>query len=455
MNPVLKKAYNNCKPDEYLKWNDDRYVSLSAMGLRGSDGDIVAELEDAIAIADGEAHLLFSGFRGSGKTTELLRLQHQLEKNGYVVVYVDTDEYLNLTVPATVSDLWISIAAGFSRFLMDKKYIDNTQSFWKRLQSFLEQEIKIENFKFGVSGVAELELSLKQNSEFRDKLNKALEDKRPRLVKECRGFLDESIGEIARKNPATLGTVLILDSFEKLQGDARNEDEVRQSVETMFIRDWKLLKTPCHAIYTVPSWLSFTETGADCDLGRTYLLPMCKVSEREKNDDGGYKISPYQGGIDAMLDLLGKRMNLEQIFGGRKQVEPLVILSGGYPRDLLRMIREVILRNTKTEALPISPEKLRSDIDRVIEIYTESYELGLDGADLPLLCKVAINHSLSGWTGKDKLRLARLFDRHFVLSYQNGEKWLDLHPLLSNTSVMKNALEECKAEKDKAKEGEP
>ncbi len=437
MNEQLKKAYNNCKPEEWLDWDDERYVPLSDKNLRGCDGDIVGLLQDAIAFADGPTHLLFSGFRGSGKTTELLRLKHYLEKSGYTVVYVDTEEYLNLNVPATITDMWISIAAGFDSFLKKEKYIDDKRSFWKRLNTFLQSEIIIEGITIKAWNVAELQLGIKENLQFREKLNKAIAEKMPKLVKECYNFLDESIATIKENNNEKKETILILDSFEKLQGDSKNEKDVRNSIETIFIRHWKLLRTPCHAVYTVPPWVSFTEDAHD--LGRTWMLPMCKVF----NMDG----TRHTDGINAMLQLLEKRMDVHGIFGNGRQLEKLAELSGGYPRDLLRMVREVILRNARIGHLPIPGGKLEADIARVTDIFTETFDHGLDGDDIPLLCKVANDHSLSGWPGEDKFRLVRLFNKHFVLSYQNGGKWLDIHPLLRNTPSMKAALAQCGRER--------
>ncbi len=433
MNNIVRDAYNNCKIDEWLKYGDDRYVPFSDLGLRGSDGDIIGEMRRAILASDEATQLLMSGFRGSGKTTELKRLAHMLEQDGFSVVFIDTEAYLNLRMPATVSDLWISIAAGFDQFLEDTVGAAHELGrFWDRVTAFMNREVKVSDLKIKVPQAGEFQVALKDNPAFRNQLNDVLEARRPMLVRECWNFVEEGVALLAKSRKGASGTVIIIDSFEKLQGDARTLEDVRVSVETLFTRDWKLLQTPCHTVYTVPPWLAFTETAADNDLGRTRLLPMCKV--REKSGD------TCEDGIQALTDMLNKRMDAKAIFGDTQLLRPLIKLSGGYPRDLLRMVRDLLLRNMEADALPVSSEKLDADIERIIQIYTELFETGLNGEDIPLLVDIAGDNDTAGWSREKKFRLAELFEHHFVLSYQNGERWLDLHPLLRETPSLKTAL---------------
>ena len=440
INQTIKAAYNNCPPEEWLPHGDKRYIDLTELGVRGIHTDVMRDIENAIVVAGKPAQLLFSGFRGSGKTTELQGLAHSLGKAGYRIVFVDTEEYLNLRVPATVSDLWVSIAAGFDRHLEENGMGQGvTERFWDRIKKFLDSEVVVSDVKLNIPKVGDFKVALRENSEFREQLNAALETRRPALVRECREFVKEAIARMAEQDPDTGDTVVIVDSFEKIEGDARNADAVRRSVETIFVRDWKMLQTPCHAVYTVPPWLMFTETGADCDLGQMHLMPMPKVAE----PDG----TPSETGIQAMLDLLGKRMDLSQIFGDADVLRPIVSKSGGYPRDLLRMVREVLLSNVRAPKLPLERSALVARIDDVIARFVEMYDTGLDGNDLPLLLRIDKSHNVTGWPREDKFRAADLFENHFVMSYQNGKRWLALHPLLRDTPSVQQALAEQDAEK--------
>lgn len=67
--------------------------------------DPVELLQRYVEFSGVESLQLFSGFRGSGKSTELLRLKHQLEGNGYVVLYSDAVKYINPSEEIEISDL--------------------------------------------------------------------------------------------------------------------------------------------------------------------------------------------------------------------------------------------------------------------------------------------------------------------------------------------------------------
>jgi hypothetical protein len=51
--------------------------------------DPIKQLEQRIKFADPESLSLFSGFRGSGKTTELFRLRKRLQEMDCTVLYAD------------------------------------------------------------------------------------------------------------------------------------------------------------------------------------------------------------------------------------------------------------------------------------------------------------------------------------------------------------------------------
>lgn len=426
MNKVLRNAYNNCKPEESLLSEDPRYVKFGQLGLRGDHGDLVSELRQVIFASDDNTRQLVSGFRGSGKTTELRRLTTQLQDDGYWVIYIDTDEYLNLRVPATVSDLWISIAGAVDKFVESAAPKTHAlQRWWERAEAFFKREVVIESANFGVSGAA-IQLALKENPDLRKRINEALESKRPALVKECREYVEEAVAFLAGEGRGKLGTVIIIDSFEKLQGDARSADEVRASAENLFVRDWGLFEAPCHMIFTVPPWLAFTDSGPN--LARTRMLPMCKVIKKPAAP--GAPRRAHREGIDAMLEMLRRRMDLEEIFGHSKVPETLIKASGGYPRDLLRLVRETLLPMLGAESLPIPSGDLKKHAKRAIDSLREQYALAVNAEDLRLFRTISDKLSVVGLERTEKLRIAELFEHHFVLAYSNGSRWLDLHPLV-------------------------
>jgi hypothetical protein len=87
---LRKKIYQRLDPYIALKPDDANYQELyypiyDAPGCE----DPVRLLQDHIELVGSESLQMFSGFRGSGKTTELFRLQKSLQQQGYVVIYAD------------------------------------------------------------------------------------------------------------------------------------------------------------------------------------------------------------------------------------------------------------------------------------------------------------------------------------------------------------------------------
>jgi hypothetical protein len=66
----IARVYQQCDPARPLEPGNPRYVPCE--DTRG-EGDLVAELTNAIRWSDTPLHLLFAGHWGGGKSTELLR----------------------------------------------------------------------------------------------------------------------------------------------------------------------------------------------------------------------------------------------------------------------------------------------------------------------------------------------------------------------------------------------
>ncbi|MBE7380168.1 MAG: hypothetical protein F6J95_002005 [Leptolyngbya sp. SIO1E4] len=86
---VLKNIYNSFDPFEPLKAGDPVYVNCSE--VRGEE-NILVDVGRQITYTDRTTHQLYTGHRGAGKSTELLRLEADLRQQGYRVVYFPAEE---------------------------------------------------------------------------------------------------------------------------------------------------------------------------------------------------------------------------------------------------------------------------------------------------------------------------------------------------------------------------
>ena len=104
----LRKFYRELAVDP-LEPDDPRYVAL----YNDSDEDPVLALMETIQFSPGESTQLLSGYRGSGKSTELRRLKQYLQSDRYAVVLVDIEDYLNTASPVDIVDFLLALAAAF------------------------------------------------------------------------------------------------------------------------------------------------------------------------------------------------------------------------------------------------------------------------------------------------------------------------------------------------------
>jgi hypothetical protein len=93
--------------------------------------DPVQQIATLIDFAGIESIRLFSGFRGSGKTTELFRLRRALEAQGYFVLFADALSYVNAAEPIEITDLLMVLAGAFSDALETRLKVDVArQTYW-------------------------------------------------------------------------------------------------------------------------------------------------------------------------------------------------------------------------------------------------------------------------------------------------------------------------------------
>lgn len=95
MTDLLERVYQAFDPT-LLAAGPEIYVDLDA--VRGA-GDVVAGLESRIRLSSGRTCQLLAGHLGSGKSTELKRLEQALGRAGekrYFVVFIESKSDLDL-----------------------------------------------------------------------------------------------------------------------------------------------------------------------------------------------------------------------------------------------------------------------------------------------------------------------------------------------------------------------
>lgn len=419
----LKSLYRNLD-DRPLEPGDPRYQP--PYDHEGCEDPIV-RLENSIRFADRESLNLFSGFRGSGKTTELFRLRERLTDAGYVVLYADALDYISPAAPIEISELLTILAGAFSDAVQDLGIDLASEGYWARFSNWLTRTevigkdlgFKVESGADPIKLGAELKLELKTSPTFRQKLSKALSGRIGEFQREVQAFFKDGCETIRGLRGDDVQVVFLFDSLEQIRGSLSNEQEVMRSVELLFSNYLKLLTIrSLHVVYTVPPWLKFLLPGT-----HMIVLPCMRMWHK------GPDRAEFDPGIRALHKLVEKRFTkegLERFFGPHPfaRAGKLIKLCGGHFRDLLLLLRETVLR---TSSLPVSDAAIDAAI---IQVKSDFLPISLE--DAKWLAEIECQHEtvLKSSEPAEINRLTKFLDTHIVLYLRNGEEWYDVHPMV-------------------------
>lgn len=425
----VKKWLSACSPDQPIESKDPRYVPLHAfktegriVSLRGEDP--ILPVFDTITLSGTKSCQLFSGYIGTGKSTELKRLAQLLRDKDYIVLYSDAQRYHDLAHPIAIEELLVILAGAFGEAAgehLRKKDLD-AKSYWQRFLDFLQTEINPESVTVKL-GVADLKLNVMHGRPFWLKVRDALGTIIDRLRQDAHAFVGEVVAALKRRSPEALGVVFLFDSLERLRGPENEFKSTMDSVVRVLIQYADFLKLPnCHVVLTVPPYAELIRPDLSYKYDNLFrVLPAIKVLER------GPAVTPFPDGILAMATIVEKRIPADRIFGpGRRELlEKLIISSGGHVRTLLLFLRELLM-GTLRGGLPVT----ESEVERVIELYAERARNSIRPEGVHLLDSVRRRTTLDEIQDTELGLLARYIDSHLVLCYQNGEGWFEVHPLV-------------------------
>ncbi len=402
-----------------LEPGDPRYVPSAERQ------ELVDHLRRTIRWAGGESVQLFSGFRGTGKSTELRRLRDRLVKDGDLVVYVDLEEAVNLSVPLDVSDFLLTLAGTVGDALVRDGLLPEDpkgESYWARITRWLGTTVKLEGIALDGPGFS-LKSSLKEDPSFKSELQEHLKGHLGALVSDVREFLSECVAALRARHRQVGEIVVLLDSLEHLRGTSANAPQVAASIENLFVAHAdKLRFSGMHLVYTVPPWLSVVAQGGAGTFDAAELLPCVKVRDREGGRD--------EEGMRFLRKVLDKRGDVSWLLD-EGSIDRLILASGGYLRDLFRMVQRVLILVAEAQRLPADPAL----VDRAIADLQASY-LPIADEDAVRLARVAETRELRFADARQEIEvLSRFLDTHLVHCYRNGSCWYDVHPLVRDRVI--------------------
>jgi hypothetical protein len=431
---LMTKLYNAFNPFQPLPAGDRQYVDCQKE--RG-DTDILQELGLRMQRSNTKTCLLYSGHRGSGKSTELFRLKQYLENRKFYVVYFAADEEDIQSEDTQYTDILLActrrLLKDLHTFAKPDPVLNWLKERWKDLKDLAQTEMEFERMGVEVqlAQFAKLTANLRSTPNLRQEIRKKIDPHTLTLIK----VLNEFLAEAKKKLPTGYTQIaLIVDNLDRMvlvkEGDSTNYEEV------FFNRNEQLKALDCHLIYTAPISLFYSKRGTDIrDIyGECLILPMIMV----KTLDGEI----YEPGLKKVKEVISKRireiepeLSLEnEIFDSPNTLERLCLMSGGHVRNLLLLTQDAIGR---TEELPITEHSVR----RAITQARDTYRRTVENNQWSLLAEVSRSKRI---INDDEYR--NLMYNRCLLEYRyfddDGEvqRWYDIHPVIQGIAEFKEAV---------------
>ena len=424
-----KRLYNLCQPDEPLDPGDPRNIDFDNLPteVRGAgwSGALAAEIE----LSDQPVCLLVAGLTGSGKSTELRRLARRLagtDSAGLLPVTLDAERLIDLTNRIDIVDIVAAIVYEAERAVLaaegkspekatSEGYI---QRFWHWLTT---TDVELGKGSFSVPGGATLSLELKSRPSLRHRVRMVVSSHLTQFLADARAELRRLDERAAVAGHG--GLLIIFDSLEKLRGTTSSWYDVLDSAEIFFRTNVPNLELPVHIVFTVPTALLTR-------INKIRVLPMVKLRTR----DG----SLHEPGIAAARELVARRLtdaDLTAILGPdfEARVRQMLLWSGGYPRELVRLLQSAI---RDTAEGPLSEDAFQ----RLFAQLVSNYRLLVTRDVIPWLATVATQRYMTVENEQHRLDADRMLQNNAILYYANSESWHDLHPAVYANPDVQAAL---------------
>lgn len=345
----MKEAYNNFyveplkKNQEFVDFYVERPGSISPM----------EDLKDRIELADPERKekYLFLGFRGSGKSTELYRLEAALDKSRFLVVNYSIREDLNLS-DFDFRDFFVSMAlkvydiARVEGISLHPDIEKDFQDFTKRITNIKEEEVTSQSSK-GLSLSKIIILKLSREAKTRQCLRTELDQKISDLIQR----LNWLILDIEAKSEKEL--VIIVDDLDKL---ARG-----QQSEEFFYKNYQLLIEPnCFVVYTFPIPLAFNPQYENVRHAFTSDVVLLQMPVWKRNGER------HEKGRKFYRDVISQRIEQELLEEG---VLEYAIESTGKLTELVEVMKEASLNAFRKRQGVISKADVATALDKLRVIF--------------------------------------------------------------------------------------
>lgn len=400
----------------------------------------------------------FTGMRGSGKTTELLKLKAELEGKGFVAFYADLSEFLPENEPVKIGDFMLLLVSVLADRVKDRYGSDfSKESFFTEFIAFLNSEIKVEGLEWSADtflGKIGIKGKLKQNQTVRQKLQQVAEGRLDQLLNAVNRLIDDIVAWVKRGS-STTRVIYLVDSVERLRGlGEKQSKEVFDSLEHLFSTHADNLRfSTLSVVYSVPPYLravvGASESNLMCSLPaiRIFKNPLSVANEStpEESQATAEVVSEdvekmmalvkaccadsaiYPASVAKMMAVVNARFSGWQEFFTPADLVRLVKDSGGDLREFFLLLRACLsmVDGDDDSKFPIPP----AIIEQAEKERRNQFGM-IPQAEMDWLKRVMERHDHGKLKDEETPTLAYLLDGKLMFQYRNGSNWYDVHPLL-------------------------
>ena len=384
--------------------------------------------------------MLLAGHKGCGKSTELIRLQREIESRFLVFNFSVLKELdiLNLNY----IELFIVAMEKLFRFVKNEHRIKLDPELLKNIQAWVgsKELLEISERYLGMNLETEVQAGIdapflakffakfKAAAKTSTSLKEALKTKVEPRLSELIFNANLLISNIRDGLPAIKkdDLVIIVEDLDKLQPD--------KAQDIFYYHSAPLTELKCHFIFTFPIALRYhiRFKTIQVNYNDAYVLPMIKVAEK----DG----APFKAGMDVMKRIVGARMDLS-LFNDKKILDDMIKLSGGCLWDLFRIIREA-----SDNALDNAQGQIRyDDFHSAYRTLKADYEATIAEDSAKKISAEDYYEALKECAENDIKKpnatdiILDLRNNMTLLNY-NGDDWSDVHPVVKEILKEKGYL---------------
>lgn len=412
----IRDIYHLFNPDKVLLNDDLEKYYVEIEQNETNIKDLQNRLELGLETRE-PIKLLFTGHRGSGKTTTLNRLVSNLDSRFFIIHYNVLDLLDQNDVNYT--DVLFSMLTKMLE-KAEKKEIDLGKTLLKRVNNWGSSIIESITQEKGVGGgigikipfnLLEIMGRMKSENTTRLEVRKEIEPRVSELV----SIINDTISEIEKTGEQVL---IIIDNLEKIDSD--------KALNLFYDHATQLTQPLCKIIYTFPISLKSSDNFMQIKINFSdvFIHPNIKIHERE-----GPK-HPYPKGREFMKEIVSKRVSPDMF--EPDALEYIIDMSGGVVREFIRIIRDSAVR-------AITRKKDLIDKDIAVEVVNglkNIYQAQLSDEDYKVLIEVHQTKDI-----KRDEQLVGLLHNLSVLEYRNDRSWCDLNPIVRAILDEKNLLQ--------------